>query len=379
MTLLPNSSDLVITDVEAIYLRLPQIKARTDSSQDALLIRISTNAGITGYGEVDGSPLVAKAVVEAPASHTRATGLRELLVGQDPLDISRLWHRMFEGTLYFGREGAVIQAMAGVDLALWDIKGKVLEQPVHRLLGGAHRNELRAYASHMFEFTPEATARRAAEAVDAGFTAVKFGWEPMGPDAALDEALVRGIREAVGDSVDVLIDAGLAWDLKTAIQRCRLFEPYDIYWLEEPLRPDDLRGYSALAAAVDTRIAAGEEECTVAGFLRLMDEGRIDVVQVDVTRTGLTQAMQIAALADQRGLPCINHTFTTEINVAASLHFLAAIPNAHILEYCVEPSDLRRRLIRNPVRLIDGCAQVPQEPGLGVEPDPAVIEEYLVR
>ena len=144
-------------------------QARTDSSRDALIIRVSTDAGVTGYGEVDSSPLVVKAIVEAPASHTIARGLRELLIGRDPLEVERLWHDMYEATLYVGRSGVVIHAMAGVDIALWDLKGKLLGLPVHNLLGGAHRTEIRAYASNMFQFTPEATADRAAAAVEAGY------------------------------------------------------------------------------------------------------------------------------------------------------------------------------------------------------------------
>ena len=150
-----------ITNVEGLYLRLPKIQARTDSSQDALLVRVSTDAGIIGWGEVDACPLVVKAIIDAPVSHTLVSGLRSLLLGQDPLDTDRLWQRMYEGTLYYGREGVVIQAMAGVDLALWDIKGKALGQPVYRLLGGGSRTSLRVYASHMFQETPEATAKRA--------------------------------------------------------------------------------------------------------------------------------------------------------------------------------------------------------------------------
>lgn len=371
--------DVTITDVEAIYLRLPTIRERTDSSQDSLVVRVTTDAGVVGYGEVDSSPLVAKAVIEAPPSHTRVRGLRDILLGQNPLETGRLWDLMYESTLYFGREGAVIQAMAGVDLALWDIKGKLLGQPIHALLGGARRKQLRAYASHMFDFDPKVTARRAAEAVDAGYTAVKFGWEPMGPDPAVDEALVSGVRKAVGESVSVCIDAGLAWDARTAVQRCRQFEPYGLFWLEEPLHPDDLQGYRALTSASNIPIAAGEEECTVAGFLRLMDEGKVDVVQIDLTRVGLTQAMQIAGLAHQRGLQCANHNFTTDINVAASLHFLSAIPNALILEYCVEPSPLRTGVTRDPIMVVDGFATVPEGAGLGIDVDLGQLEQYVVK
>ena len=176
-----------------------------------------------------------------------------------------------------------------------------------------------------------------------------------------------------------MLDVGLIWDAKTTLQRARLFEPYRLAWIEEPLPPDDLAGYARIAAGTDTKIAAGEEECTLAGFTRLLDQGQIDVVQVDLTRCGLTQAMKIAALAEQRGRPVINHNFTTDINVAASLHFLASVPNAFIMEYCVEPSEISRSLARNPIAIVDGHAAVPEEPGLGVEPDPAIIEKYLVR
>lgn len=177
---------------------------------------------------------------------------------------------------------------------------------------------------------------------------------------------------------DVKINAGLAWDAKTAIQRCGLFEPYDLYWLEEPLHPDDLRGYRRLTSTVSIRIAAGEEECTVQGFLRLMDEGGIDVVQIDVTRTGLTQARRIARLAQERGLPCANHNFSTDINVAASLHFLCAIPNALMLEYCVEPSAIRTGVTRTPIPITDGYATVPEAPGLGIEVDLSNVESFVV-
>jgi L-rhamnonate dehydratase len=376
----PGGRDgMKITAVEALYLRLPEIQARTDSSQDALLIRIDTDAGITGWGEVDGCPWVVKAIIEAPMSHTLVTGLRALLIGEDPLETGRLWQKMYERTLYYGRDGAVIQAMAGIDLALWDIKGKAFEQPVWKLLGGRHRDRLRVYASNMFQFTTEATADRVRKARDEGFTAAKFGWEPFGRDPKTDCAYLDAMRKAAGDGFDLMLDVGLVWDATTTIQRARLFEPYDLFWIEEPLPPDDLAGYGRVSRAISQRLAAGEEECTLRGFARLIDQGGIGLAQIDVTRCGLTQAMQIAAHAASRGLPVANHNFTTDINTAASLHFLAAAPNALVLEYCVEPSEISRRLIRNPIRLEEGHMRVPEEPGLGVEPDLGVIEKYLVR
>ena len=368
-----------ITDVEALYLRLPEIQARTDSSQDALLIRVTTDAGIVGWGEVDGCPWVVKAIVEAPMSHTLVTGLRQVLVGEDPLEIERLWRKMYQSTLYYGREGAVIQAMAGVDLALWDIKGKALRMPVWQVIGARYRDRLRVYASNMMQFTPEANAERVRKAKGEGFTAAKFGWEPFGKDAKTDCLFLDAMRKAAGDDFDIMLDVGLVWDATTTIQRARLFEPYDLFWIEEPLPPDDLAGYRKVSRHIIQRLAAGEEECTFRGFQRLIDEGRIGLAQVDLTRCGLTQALKIAEYAHQRGVPVANHNFTTDINTAASLHFLASVPNALALEHCVEPSELSRGLAKDPFRQEGGYMRVPDGPGLGVEPEMEVIERHLVR
>ncbi|EIM27597.1 mandelate racemase/muconate lactonizing enzyme family protein [Microvirga lotononidis] len=366
-----------ITDVEAFNLRLPDIQARTDSSQDALLIRITTDAGIVGWGEVDGCPSVVKAIIDAPYSHTLVTGLKSLLIGENPLETRRLWDKMYRATLFYGRGGAVVQAMAGIDIALWDIKGKALGKPIVELLGGAIRSRMRVYSSNMFQFSVEDTVARAKHAVDTGHTGVKFGWEPFGQSEAMDLKYVEAIRRAIGDETDFMLDVGLIWDAKTTIRRSSLFEPYNLFWIEEPLHPDDYAGYGKVSAGCSQRIAAGEEECTVVGFERLIDEGGIDVVQIDLTRTGFTQAMRIADYAASRRRKVCNHNFTTDINTAASLHFLCALENALVMEYCVEPGELSKNLAVEPVKITDGFAQLPDAPGLGVEPRMDIIEKYL--
>jgi L-rhamnonate dehydratase len=369
-----------ITNVHAIHLALPTIAKRSDGTQDALVVLVETDAGITGIGEVDSSPLVAKAAIEAPMSHSITTGLREVVIGRDPFEIERLWFDMYQATRYSGRRGVFIHAMSGIDLALWDIMGKALGLPVHTLLGGAFRRKLRAYASTLFGSSLEATADRARWCVDQGFTAVKFGWDPMGQDDAYDEALVETIRTAVGPDVDVLIDAGQCWDTKSAIRMAKRFEPYDIYWLEEPLRPDNVAGYAALSRASTLRIAAGEAESERLSYTHLMDAGEIDVVQIDPTRTGgLTEAKKIAWAAFDRGRAVINHSFTTDINIAASMALLAAIPEAPFLEYCVEDSPIRTELVRNPFEVVDGHVALRDEPGLGVEIDTDVLERFAWR
>ncbi|MBM3748244.1 MAG: mandelate racemase/muconate lactonizing enzyme family protein [Acidobacteria bacterium] len=369
-----------ITRVETMYLRQPEVKFQCDSGQDALVVRVETDAGITGLGEVDSNPMAVKGAIDGPFSHTTACGLAQVVIGEDPFETERLWYKMYRANIYGGRRGVGVHAMSGIDLALWDIKGKALGLPVWKLLGGGFSEKIRCYASSLFGATPEKTGELARRYRDQGFTAVKFGWDPMGQDERTDVALVREARRGLGDGPDLLIDAGLVWDAATALQRARAFSEYDIYWLEEPLRPDDYDGYRRLADSTDVRIAAGEEESNRLSFLELMDRGRIDVVQVDLTRCGgFTEAMKIAALAWDRGLVVANHGFTTYINVTAALHWLNSIPNALICEFVAEEeTNLREFVTRQKLRAREGYLSVPQEPGLGVELDEEAIRRFRV-
>jgi L-rhamnonate dehydratase len=369
-----------ITKIEAIYVRLPQVKQQCDSGQDALVVRVETDAGITGIGEVDSSPLAAKGAIEGPYSHTITSGLAHLLIGEDPFETEKLWYKMYDENVYSGRRGIAIHAMSGIDMALWDIKGKALGMPVWKLLGGGFHKQIRCYASSLFGATPEATREKAERFRDLGFTAVKFGWAPMGADERTDIALVSEARKGLGSEIDLMIDAGLVWDAKTAIKRASAFRDYNIFWLEEPLRADDYEGYRRLSEATDVRIAAGEEESSRLSYLDLMDRGKIDVVQVDLARCGgFTEAMKIASLAWDRGLPVANHGFTTYINVAAALHWLNAVPNALICEFVAqEGTGLRDLLTRQTFAMQDGHISIPNEPGLGVELDETALARYRV-
>ena len=278
-----------------------------------------------------------------------------------------------------GRHAAVIHTMAGIDLALWDLKGKAYDQPVYKLLGGGFRDSIRAYASILFGRTPAETEEIGRRWVEAGFTAVKFGWEPMGQDERTDIALVEHARRGVGDETLLLIDAGCPWDARTAMRRERQFRPYGIGWLEEPLKADDVAGYGRLSAVSETPIAAGEGESTRDEFLRLMDQGGIDVVQIDPARVGLTETMKIVSLARDRHRKVVNHSYKTRISIAASLHFLAAVPDAFVLEYCVEDSPLLHELTHEQFPLEEGRVHVPQAPGLGVTINEATVDKYRVN
>ena len=369
---------MTITSVEALHLRLPNVEEIADGTQDVLVIRVHTDAGLTGIGEVSSSSYVAKAIFEAPRSAMRRHGLACLLRGRDPLDVEGLWRHMYHHTNRYGRRGAALHAISGADIALWDLRGKALGKPVCELLGGAHRRSVRAYASYLFGETPEQTAELAREAVDLGLTAVKFGWGPFGKDVATDVAHVEAARRAAGDGCDLMVDAGCSLDVATALERATLLAPLKIGWFEEPLSQDDLKGYAELCPASPVPIAAGEGEVTRYGFEDLIERG-LHVIQPDVAICGgLTVARQASDMARAAGRRSVPHCFSTGINLAASLHWMAACEDGDLVEYCLRPSPLMRKLVRNLPPLADGRVPVPNGPGLGIELDDTVIEQFRV-
>jgi L-rhamnonate dehydratase len=343
-----------------------------------VLVRIRTDAGIEGYGEADSMPSVIKAIIDAPFLNEIMSGLKALLLGEDPTEPERLWAKMARGTIGYARDGAVLHGMAAIDLALWDIKGKSAGLPVCALLGGAKRMAVRAYATHPLGRTLDETKAAAQHLVRKGFTAVKFGWHPLGFDADLDEAIVRTLRQAIGSDVDLLVDAGLAWDVATTLERLERFAPFRLFWLEEPLAPYNIAAYAELTSSTATTIAAGEMASSKVELMRLLEEAQIGVLQIDVSRVGLTQAMQVAEVAAQLGIPCVNHTYGYDINLAASLHFVAAIDKTSLFEVQLTPNEIRDALVRNRPVVKDGLAYVPQEPGLGVQIDEVALNRFHV-
>jgi L-alanine-DL-glutamate epimerase-like enolase superfamily enzyme len=371
-----------ITEVEAIILRQPVVDgAIADGSQDDLIVRIHTDEGITGVGEVDSAPEVVKAVYEAPHSHYIATGLRHVLIGQDPLDIEDLWRRMYMGSVYYGRRGVAMHAISGVDIALWDIKGKKLGKPVCELLGAKQRNRVRPYASLLMPDTERDVEASVERLVAMGFTAIKFGWGPIGKDEANDVRLARAAKRTAGADVEILIDAGFGYgaDAKRAIRVARKFEELGIYWLEEPFEPDEFEAYAELADAVELRVAAGEEEATRWGFRELIERGHVDVIQPDVTRCGgLSEALRIARDAELRGIAVVPHAWKSGVIKAASLHLNAVLKTAWFQEYCVAETPINRLLTRERMPIENGWVDVPAKPGLGIELDLEVLERYAV-
>jgi L-rhamnonate dehydratase len=372
-----------ITDVEAIVLRQATVDdGIADGSQDDLVVLVHTDEGITGIGEVDSAPDVVAALIRQDSSHAVAHSLRSTLVGRDPLDVEGAWDAMYRGLIYVGRRGIGIHAISGVDIALWDIRGKALGKPVCELLGDVQRDRVRAYASMLMPDTTEETAERVTALRERGFTAVKLGWGPLGEDAEHDVRLAAAAKDAAGDGVDILIDAGLGYveDAKTAIGVARELEQLGIGWLEEPFVPDAYEAYAELADAVDLTIAAGEQDVTRWGFRELIERGHVDLVQPDVTRCGgITETLRIAALAAEYGVATVPHAWKSGIIKAASLHVNAVLPDALYQEYCVAETPINTTLTVERLPLeADGCITVPTAPGIGVTLDEDVVASLRV-
>ncbi|MBI3457722.1 MAG: mandelate racemase/muconate lactonizing enzyme family protein [Candidatus Rokubacteria bacterium] len=365
-----------IRDVEVVVLAAPGDYGLTAGGEShgpkyTCVFIVHTDEGLTGIAQVETQPHVAAAIVGAPGEASGMfSGLRALAIGQDPLQVEPLWDRLFVGSFYFGRRGAALQAISGIDIACWDILGKATGLPVAVLLGGRRREAVRAYASTLFRTSPAAVREAARAYVEGGFTAVKFGWGVFGEDRRRDVALVEAAREGLGDDPELMVDAG--WrrrrTAKEAIGLVRSLEAFRPYWVEEPCFPEDYDSYRRLSEAVTTKIAAGEAESTIWGFRQLAEQGGVDVLQPDMSRCGgLTVARRVAHYAQERNIMVCAHAWGSDILTAATLHFAAFVPGETFLEFNTSRDPLSRELVTRPFELIGGAVGVPTAPGLGVE------------
>ena len=371
-----------ITDVEGIVLRLPEVREIGDGCQSILLIKVHTDEGITGIGEAHTNPMVSQAVLESPLCSVSASGLKRLLIGENPLHINRLYDKLYKHTQTYGRRGAVMHVISGIDIALWDILGKVTGQPIHQLLGGARKSRHRVYASDLAPVTPgpDALLEQAQGHVANGYKAMKFGWGGLGADPRADAREIGKIRAALGDEIDIMVDMGFAIPLEDAMYLGRALAEHRVFFLEEPLAPDDLRGFARLTAVSPTPIATGEKESTQYPYIDLMDRGGLRIIQPDVARVGgISETMRIAALAESRGVRVIPHCWSTDILVAATLHVIATLRDCPYLEYNVTPNPLRTDLLANPLRPSGGEIEVPTGPGLGIELNEDTIAHYRIE
>ena len=381
-----------ITNVELFVLKAEGLYNNPEGAEEPLgptymgIVKVTTDAGICGYSDMETSAPVARACIDSPKWSDAEgmefmDGLKSLLLGQNPLEVERLWYRMYRGTIYFGRRGAALQAISAIDIALWDICGKAYGQPIHILLGGKWRDKVRAYASTLFRPTPHAMREAAKGYIDQGFTAVKFGWGVFGKDRWLDVQLVEAAREAFGPRRDLMVDTGwfVERTAKEAIQVVRSIEQFEPFFVEELLHPEDYDGYRRVAEATDVRIACGEQEATDWGFQQLIERGGIDVLQPDLTRCGgFTVARKIVHMAERANRLVIPHSWSSDLLTAASLHLTAFQRRAEFVEFNTSQGALSRQLVKEPLRMEDGYLRVPDAPGLGVEVDEATIARHRI-
>ena len=387
-----------ITDVECHIVVDPELREdATSSAQDDLIVIVRTDEGIFGVGETDTGPWLAKAAIEAPGSHSMAQGVKELLIGRDPLDTSAIWETLYTSTAMSGRRGPVICAMGAIDMALWDIKGKALGLPVYKLLGGALKESITPYASlqpsgstvQEYGDSLVAWANRAAKY---GFEAAKLECTLGGPYnheglQGTDEEMtdiIRDCRRAVGPEFTLMVDVQYLWyDAKSALRTISKWEELDIFFVETPLRIDNLEGYAFLAREAPMRIAAGEWQTTRFEFIDLMDKGQIDVVQPDIGRVGgLTEAMRVCNLAQDRGRLVVPHCWKTAIGIAAAAHLAAVLPHCPFIEFLPShlcDSQLRTELVELLLEMEEGSLRLPDKPGLGIELNFDALDKFSIE
>ena len=340
-----------------------------------VLVRIRTDDGAEGIGEAagfGGSHVTVKTIIEQQ--------LAPLLLGEDPLLIGRQWDRMYRGTAPVGRRGAVVAAISGVDVALWDLMGKVAGRPVYQLLGGT-RSRIRGYASAGFYMDGKGPDELAAEMeayVGSGFTAAKMKIAAL--SVKEDVARVRAVRNAVGPDTRLMIDANNQYSAKQALRMAAEVEQFDITWFEEPVPVDDFEGARTVYAGTSIPIAGYETETTRWGFRDLIARGTVDIVQPDaIWSGGISEAFRIAALASAWNLPLAPHNFAGAVSAFANLHLLMAAPTGLIFEMDQNPNPLRTDIVRTPLDIgKDGFVDAPTMPGLGFELDEGVAARFRI-
>jgi D-galactarolactone cycloisomerase len=351
----------------------------------AAVVEVVTDSGLVGWGE---ALCVGLQPPEIAAATIRSV-LAPLLVGSDPREPEVLWHRMYNQTRDYGQKGAVVSAMSGIDIALWDLCGKARGEPVWRLLGGAFRRRVQAYATGFYRIRGRGEADRlAAEAIAHYEAGLRFMKVKLGFGVEDDVAVMEAIRAALGDRpVTLMIDTNHAYGEADAIRLGRALEPFALRWYEEPVVPENVAGYRNVRNALAIPIAGGECEYTVFGFRNLAEARALDIAQPDIGAAGgFTACRHIAAMCLAHGIQVNPHVWGAGVAQRASLHLIASLPLANpslfaqepLYEYDCSDHPFRTGLVDHPVRHVDGWIEIDDRPGLGVEVDRAALARFAV-
>lgn len=364
-----------IDHVEVVNLRFDypaerrfQYAGGTCTGRLTTLVLVHTDTGRVGVGSVYSHPGLVSLVIKGQ--------LEPLLRGRDPREVEYLWERMYAVTRWYGRKGAALSALGGLDTAFWDLRGQALGRPVWALFGGQHP-ACPAYASALlWKPTAEALAEEAAGHLDRGFRRMKMR---LGQSEEYDMAAVRAVRAAVGKDNDVMVDASMRYHVALARRVGRVLQEGRVFWFEEPFTPEDIDSYTALRGTVGVRLAAGENEFGVQGFRELIRARAVDIVQPDASRCGgLSEVVRVADMAREAGLSFAPHTWSDAVAVLANAQVVAARPNGLTVEIDQTGNPFIDDLLVEPLRVRDGQLALSNRPGLGVELNRAVLDRYRV-
>lgn len=350
-------------------------------TKGALVVEIRTDNGLVGWGDCYGPAAVNRAIID--------NVLKVGLIGRDPFDVEVLWEELYNKIKDYGLTGMTISSISGIDIALWDLIGKAVKQPIHKLIGGAFRTKLQAYATGLYfrDMTRlnEEAVEEARGYVGQGFKAIKMKIGLGSITRDIDR--VAAVRDAIGNDVQLMVDANHCFNVPQAIAIGRELEKLGIHWFEEPISPEDLDGYVEVTRKLDMAIAGGENEFTKFGFRRIIEKRAMDIVQPDVCAAGgITECKKIATLAQASSLQCVPHAWGTAIGLAATMHYLASLPFSPpclvpvppMLEYEQTFNPFRDELSTTDLTHTDGFVTVPDGPGLGIEINREVLERYKV-
>ena len=336
------------------------------------LIEIITDQGVTGIGSVYTSGKLVDGSLDV---------LRPMLIGELAVEPARVAEKLHQSTFWQGRGGAITHTISGIDIALWDIFGKITGQPVSRLLGGRYRERIKPYGS--LSMSKKNWIDQIHENVARGFRAIKIGWGDFGRvSPKQDEEAVAAAREAAGPDVELMVDAGASgryWPhgYKWALSTSHMLHNYDVAWFEEPLRPDDLEGYIKLTENAPLPVSSCEVLTRRQTFKPWIEGQAVDYIQPDTTKVGgLTEGHRIAMQAYDHAILTVPHGWNTAIGLVADMHLVAAIPEARWVEY-LTPTPLIESLVQTPFQLDEnGCLAIPDQPGLGVRWNPEGIQKH---
>jgi L-alanine-DL-glutamate epimerase-like enolase superfamily enzyme len=370
----------MIKRIDAYSLKAPEPHYR-GAERCVTVVRAETDDGIVGWGEgisqFPEAALASKVLIDE--------GFAPMVLGRDPIDVERIWNEMCRYAYWFGVEGVAAFAISAIDLALWDVKGKVLGQPVAKLLGQL-KDEVPAMASIIFDMDDlDWTLNEFRGFVDAGYKISKAGWgmKPdslFGYDGEKDVRYVREVRAVIGDEMSLVVDVPGAkgpWDVPTAIRRFKELQEFDLRWIEQPLPPGDLKGHKRLRDAVCTPVGTGEDEWSPETYQRVIESEGVDVLQLDPGRClGITGCLEVVNMVEAADMKCTAHTWSSALNTAASLAFLASTESSDTLDLKPHESPLQHELVEDPWEQKNGMLALRATPGLGVTVRESVVDKY---